>query len=278
MSAPVINLTTSVLGYGQWEPWVYQPAASIGTSDPAITGWSAVGLPPGMSQNTSAAPITVNGVVYGPGAIYGAATQAGVFLVNLGCTNGSWATPVILTIGIEPRANAAHSGVDLFVNAATGEVTTSLTASTSSSDYLYAVREGDALIHHIQFHRDGTVLDLPIKTLEVAFKEFEPDNVLLLGGGTDGTESSPTGVPKFVRNGSGTNAVYLLCTEFLKSELQATLSNYEADSGTHFVGLAQIEWSEDNTAVSPNPQIGPVALRRTSLCYNIRVDREIVPI
>lgn len=49
MAKPVINTTTSVLGYRQWLYWEYQPAA---TNSPL--SWSCEGLPPGISIDTPA--------------------------------------------------------------------------------------------------------------------------------------------------------------------------------------------------------------------------------
>ena len=47
MSVPVINTTTSVLGYKQWEAWTYQPYA---TNSP--TSWACPNLPAGLSIDT----------------------------------------------------------------------------------------------------------------------------------------------------------------------------------------------------------------------------------
>jgi hypothetical protein len=47
MSAPVINTTTSILGYAQWEQWEYQPYATN-----APTSWACPNLPAGLSIDT----------------------------------------------------------------------------------------------------------------------------------------------------------------------------------------------------------------------------------
>src|SRR5207302_11350065 len=96
MAAPVINTTTSVLGYKQYEEWEYQPWASN-----TPTSWSSSTLPPGLAINGST------------GLISGAATLAGVFIVGIIATNADGdSAPVNLTIGIEPVEGSNNQGID----------------------------------------------------------------------------------------------------------------------------------------------------------------------
>ena len=256
MAIPVINLTTSVLGYGQWEQWSYQPWAT------GLTGsntWSSSTLPAGMTLDPTS------------GLISGAATVAGVYNVGITVSNSNGVSvPVMLTIGIEAKAYSSHSGVDLFVNAATGEVTTSLIKNEVKTDALapvFAAKEGENRLAYIHFHKDGTILDLGTLTkLEFAMKEFDPDATVVVSQDVPGEVT-------FLKTGSGTETVYILHINFDGDALANSLTNYEADEGTTYDGIAEIAWDEPNATSG----VGPATLHRKSRTFTTTVERNIAP-
>ena len=268
MSAPVINTTTSVLGYKQWQAWEYQPYA---TNTP--TSWACPNLPAGLSIDTAT------------GKISGAASGNGVFVCGLTATNGDGtSTPLVLTIGIE-SANAAltSSGYEVKIDVATRKITflsasagasqtvetttTSPTTTTkttgtatagSSAPNLFA-KENASLLLWISFRKDGTNLDLDIQSLALAIKEFEPDNRLVLGD-------------TWKKFGTGTGAYYGLYAAISGTDLANALSNYEADGGTTFDGLAEIEWQEANP---DHATFGPENFRFTTRDFKLTITRDM---
>lgn len=212
MSAPVINTTTSVLGYKQWQTWEYQPYA---TNTP--TSWACPNLPTGLSINTTT------------GLISGAAEVAGVFVCGLTATNGDGtSTPLVLTIGIEESAALlTNSGYQVEI-----DVVTRAIVLPAGAQKLFA-RENDSLLLWITFKKGGVALDLDMQSMEIAIKEFSPDSRIVLG--TD-----------WKKYGSGTGAYYGLYAAITGTDLRNALSNYESDSATLFDGIAEIGWTEAN--------------------------------
>ena len=234
-SLPVIIPTTSVLGYQQWQNWAYQPAA---TNDP--TGWTSSPLPPGMSLDP------------GTGLISGACSLPGVYLVNLTAFNADGAAQqyVELTIGIDPAAASNKSGVDVGIDTGTGAVTVGAVI----------LKEDDDLMFYIQFTKGTTVLDLgDLSVLQLAIKQFEPDDVLVLGS-------------TFAKVASGSSALYQLYVKIDSSALTAALSNYAENTGTQFSAECEIEWQEPNVS-----GIGPTPLRRSTALFTLTISRNINP-
>jgi len=252
MDIPVINLTTSVLGYAQWQNWSYQPWAT------GLTGtdtWTSSALPPGMTLNAAT------------GTLSGACATAGVYNVGLQVSNANGSSaPIMLTIGIDPRAFSAHSGVDLFIDTATGAVTATppgtTAVTTTVPSWLFSLKEGDDLLLFVHFVRDGTILDLGALTeLTFGMKQFEPERTLVLS--TD-----------FGRTGAGDETIYIAYIHFESADFKAALSDYESDTGTSFIPLAEIAWKEPNAT---DPKIGPDVLQRRSATFNVFASRAIVP-
>ena len=266
MSAPVINTTTSVLGYKQWQSWEYQPYA---TNVP--TSWACPNLPAGLSINTTT------------GLISGAASVSGVFVCGLTAANGDGTSaPLVLTIGIDPASAAlTNSGYEVKINVQTREIefiapsggspqtvsktvtdaasTTTTTGSQTVGDSapnLFA-KITDSLLLWISFQKDGVNLDLDIQTLAIAIKEFAPDVRLVLGD-------------TWKKFGSGTGAYYGLYAAISGTDLASALSNYEADSGTAFDGLADIRWEEANP---DHATFGPENFQFTTRDFKLTVAR-----
>ena len=252
MSIPVINTTTSILAYKQWEAWEYQPYA---TNTP--TSWSSGPLPTGMT------------LIAATGKISGAAQKSGIYLVPLTATNASGnSDPLVLTIGIEPAAVAPDAKLDVTIDVDTGDVKVvsysatqqTQTSTTAQPVPLIMVKEDDDLLMRIFFLKGGGVLDLNLTSLKFAVKELEPESILDLS------------TPSFAKLGSGANTCFLLHVKFDGDLLAGSLSNYEDDQGTFFEALAEIERIETNTET-----IGPVELRRSSQTFRVRIERNLVP-
>lgn len=323
MAIPVIDTTTSVLAYNQWQLWAYQPAA---TNNP--TSWTALGVPAGMvfgSQRTVAdgatatstaltsatagftaadvgAGVSGAGIPFGTtiasvtnattvvlsaattanasgvsvtitrtdGLLNGAASVPGVYLVTITATNGTGpSVPVVLTIGIAPASAAADTLTELVIDAETGVVTlgvqgsansgTAAAATTNKPTPLLMVKENDDLLLRIFLTKGGNIVDANLTGLNLAIKEFEPDNVLNLSDG-------------WGKVSSGADPNFLLHIAFTGTLLASEMSNYQADTGTYFYALAEIERVEVNPLT-----VGPPSLRRTSQTFWIRIERNINP-
>ena len=255
MPAPVIDPTTSILGYRQWLYWEYQPYASN-----APTSWACTGLPPGMSVNATT------------GKISGAGSVPGIFQASLTATNASGtSSPLVLTIGIEESAILANSAADLTVDLRSGTVvgtSSSTSASSSGSTTAQAVlyaKENDDFLLVIRFQKAGSYIDLNLVSLKLGLKELEPENIVVIGGGA-------TSDVDFKKFGSGSGAYYVIPASFRGDALASALSNYEQDYGTTFNALAELEWIEDANWAG----VGPAQLRRTSRTFWVTVERDLI--
>jgi hypothetical protein len=249
MAIPVINTTTSILAYKQWEVWAYQPYA---TNSP--TSWSSGPLAPGLTLDAVTGKITGRGEV------------PGVYLAELIATNVNGASaPLVLTIGIEPASVTPDSKHEMAIDLGSGQVSLlsySVQSPTSqpTGAPLISVKEDDDLLLRILFLKGGNVIDLDLTSLKFAVKELEPESVLVL--------STPT----FEKQGTGSNAGFLLHVKFNGDLLASSLSNYEEEGGTFFDALAELEWVQTNTET-----IGPVELRRSSATFRVRIERDLIP-
>lgn len=236
MAIPVINTTTSVLGYKQWEHWEYQPWA---TNSP--TSWACPNLPTGLSINS------------GTGKISGAAEVAGVFNVGLVATNGTGdSLPLVLTIGIDPSAAVLTSGaLEVAIDVLTRAVSYDAAGLFSG--------EGDDVMLAVTFKKGSSVLDLALEGLGLAFKEFEPDPKLVVSDG-------------FLKKGSGAGTYYLIHATLEREALAGALSNYEADRETAFAARAEIEWIESNPDTA---DLGPATLRQSSRLFDWKIGRDV---
>jgi len=261
MAKPVIDSTTSVLGYKQWEPWEFQ-----GYATNAPTSWSISAVPPGMSFNTTT------------GKLSGAATAAGVYTLVRTATNADGdsvydptATPPILNgrlvIGIE-AAPMPNSAINVDWDTQSGEITLRGIDATGKDAAgklvpLLSAKEDDDLLFIIRCLNGGTVLDLPLTSLKFAAKEFEPERVVVLS--TDG----------FYKVGAGTATYYILHAHLDRAKLASVLSNYEADTGTLFAALGEFERVESNIGY-PDATAGPATLRSTSRTFILNIERDLI--
>jgi hypothetical protein len=56
--------------------------------------------------------------------------------------------------------------------------------------------------------------------------------------------------------------------------LRSALTNYEDDSATEFLALAEIAWTENNVYM---PQVGPPTLRGTTRGFGVMIPRNMIP-
>lgn len=213
MAAPVINTTTSVLGYKQWETWNFQP---VGT--PPATYWNVSGLPAGMDFNAVS------------GLISGAAEVPGVYDIGLIAGNDDGiSAQIVITIGIEATGIAVPSDeVDLWINLQTREVSNAYPPKRDDNP-LYSLKQNDDVFFRLRFHKNGVVADLDLDSLFFAIKELDSESILM---------SSST----WEKIGTGENTSYRLRATLTDAKIDSALSNYEEDTGTKFTALSEFEW------------------------------------
>ena len=160
-----------------------------------------------------------------------------------------------------PDANA-----DLVWDFATNSViaqtdsTLNLTPAERATPILF-MKEEDDLIARIRTVKGPSVIDLGAVAdgdCKLVLKELEPENKVVV---SDASQKIGTG---------DANSI-LLHAKFAGDALAASLSNYEADAGTLYNALAEIE------ITYPNPFFGatPATLRRTSKTFTIQIERDL---
>jgi hypothetical protein len=252
MAIPVILPVTSIP-----EPTVGVPYSFIPYASNTPTSWSSTALPAGLALNTST------------GEVSGTPTTEGVADFALIATNGTGASlPVTITLGIASGdgviiavpPNLALLGYNCIIDLADGSVDFGFSDTKKTLEIV----EGDGVILYVQFKKSGVFRDLgeiADGDLEIACKEFEPENWVLLGD----THIEPEGL-------SGTTKTYLLYMDCTGAALQAALSNYEADKETSFESVAQIRWKAVNTTGA-----GPDPLPRSTRLFPIKIVRNVAP-
>jgi hypothetical protein len=247
MAIPIIDTTTSVLGFRQGEAWYYQPAT---TNTPAPTSWTWSGLPPGTTADA------------GSGAIHGPATSSGVYLAKLVATNASGdSAPVIIPIGIFERSWMDDGAVPINIDLRTGRVYPHGLDSWQTGDPALFCKSGDYIIADIGFTMDGGKSLIPIgpSVVTVGLKEFDPEGLLAVSDGG------------FETIGEWDQTRYRVLCFLEASKLEAALSNYEGDVGTAFSALCEIQWQQPLSFGGSLRQI-----TRSSQTFAMRLAREIV--
>ena len=260
MAIPVINTTTSILGYNQWQYFEYAPFA---TNTP--TSWSCVGLPTGLSCDGTT------------GKISGEASVPGVFLCPLTATNGDGtSTPLLLTIGIDATsAILTDSGYQVQIDVVTRELTVIGPAATAlpvtsvspqlvdlpaNTAQLFA-RKNDHVLFWISFVKNGAALDLTLSAMKIVLKELDSDSAQIVIGST------------FHKFGSGTGSYFGLYADLSAATgLADILSNYYSDSGTLFNALSQISWVETN---ANSGTFGPASWNFTSRNFLLAIEDDM---
>ncbi len=243
MPSPVIDVTTSILAYRKDEFFVYQPAA---TETP--TSWACLGLPTGITINTTT------------GRISGAATEPGVYNCTLTAINGTGTSlPLFLAMGIESSGFDNNSAIELDINLATGELTN---PATKAGEPILFGKKGDTLLISVGFMKAGYLLDIPIAQIDLGVKEFEPESLLKISDGT------------YRKTGSYDTTRYLFFLQLTPAVFASILSNYEKDEDTFVDARAEIRWAE--VFLKPGATI-PAPLERSSATFDFRIARDIAP-
>lgn len=242
MAIPVINTTTSVLGYKQWQYFEFQPFA---VTDSPITAWACPNLPEGLELDTTT------------GKISGAAEVAGVFTVGLTATNSTGVSaPLALTLGIEAAPAAlSSSGYEIDI-----DVVTRIAKLVGGADLkIFAALEDDILLW-LRFRKGEAYLDLDITALKLALREIDGGPSLIIGD-------------TMIKKGTGSGAVYGLYAKADSNALKAVISDYEEDSNTQFDGQTEIEWTQAN----PDTPFGPASLVMSTRRFPIQIGSEYIP-
>lgn len=204
------------------------------------------------------------------GAISGACATAGVYVVTLSATNAAAETGTReFVIGIDseaapPSVDSGSLSADWGIDVVTREVTPPSAGAGSvqptapdAEKVLAAWKEGDTLMLSLRFSKGGEVLELDLDTLRLVLKEMEPEGALIVA-------------EDFEKVGTGSATRYNLPVTLTGSALANALANYEADGGTMFPALAEIEWTTEVTHLS-----APLTLKGSSQTFLVRIERDI---
>jgi hypothetical protein len=199
MSAPVINTTTSVLGFTANTYAAYQ----AGTTGASVTTWACAGLPPGLAINASS------------GLISGTPTTPGIYNCLLSATNGDGTGTLAITIGIDGASGlVADPGIEVDFDIVSGAVS----FPTSPDGKLHG-KSGDYLSLLIGFTKGGIGLPLPVLAISFGVKEYESDALILLSAGAG-----------FTAIGSYQNTRYRTLVYLDPAKLAGPFSDYESDA------------------------------------------------
>jgi hypothetical protein len=237
MAIPVISSTQSVLSVAQWQDFSFTAAA---TDSP--TEWRISPVPPaGMTFST-------NGLLKGP------AILPGIFNFTLEAKNADgWSSPVQFTMACyytDADNTKYQRSISIDV------VTRAVTQSSA-----LAAKYGDDLVLRVSFRAVNDVLNLDITSLKFGLKERDGDPVIL----------TASQWRKVTTNLNG-DAYYLMHIPISGAFLSAILADYEADAGTSFTGLAEIEWVARNAVNT----VGPAFVRLSSNTFPFVITRDLI--
>lgn len=218
----------------------------------------------------------------GTSLISGSVATPGQYIIGLKAMNASAgtfpATPsesavVYFTLGIEAGdgstvpAGSSDAGIDINIDVVTREVSLASAAgaapSTAAAAALFLLKEGDTAILNIRFKKGGVAIDPNPNSIKVAFKEVEPDGVLVSAGGAVTTA--------WTKSGSGAAAVCQVPVTMTSDALASALSSNEDDKGTKLDALCEIEWRQTITAIG-----GVTALVSSTRTFAVTVERDLV--
>ncbi len=245
MAAPVISDTTSVLGFDRGSLVNYQPFA---TNTP--TGWSATGLPTGLS---------IDGTT---GLISGTADEPGVFVVGLTASNGDGdSAEHEIAIGIGSDILGVDAiGVEVDVDLATGKaVLRDVQPAGDDAPTMFA-KSGDQMFIDVGFFKNGVLTQLPVTQLLFTLKEYEGEDQLTL----------TSGVTELI--GNGLDSRFRTMIDFDKVAIDNALSSYEGDVRTGFLGLGEIEWTYSYGDVNN----AALSAKRSTQTFRVALDRDLI--
>lgn len=221
---------------------------------------------PGGSALALGSNITA-GILYRPGFLTGAATVPGVSDVRLTATNGTGpSAEVLFPIGIVAAAAVPDSNVDFVWDFSTNNIIAqtssvlNLTPADRNTPILF-VKEQDDLIIRLRLVKSASVLDLAIADgdAKLVLKELEPDGKVVVSDAS-------------VKVGTDDSSSVLIHAKIDGSAIKAAFTNYEADGGTLFAALAEIQINFDNPGYFAGT---PAKLTRTSKTFRIQTERDL---
>jgi hypothetical protein len=230
MPVPVVTQPTTprVIAQG-----VAIPTLSISATN-TPTSYAATPLPAGLSINT------------GTGAITGTPTAAGITTTSITATNGSGtstAVSLVWDVQASPDGMGTWSDTELDLDLLTREVTRPLVATGDDGAVLTLLRK-DEISLLVGAKKHGVLQDLKpgtqVVSVKLALKEFEPERVLTLAGGT------PTKV------GSGSTTRFRIPLEITEADW-TVLSDYERDFRTEVIAYGEIEIEVGSYRVTSQP-------------------------
>lgn len=246
MAIPVISNTTSVLGYRKGQYFEYQMQA---TNSP--TGWTADGLPSGMSINST-------------GLVSGSASAAGVYLVKVIASNASGASvPLEVAMGIEDTNFNDGVGIEVNIDLRSGAVSVPGIAPSAAKDSqaVLFLKFGDKVFLDLGYLKGEELQSMAMASIIINIREFDGETVLVQSNGAleiIGTSDRPR---------------YRILVDLNTPELLNALGNYEDDFQTTFDAIAEIEWRVDYL----EPGALADELIRSTKTFRIAIDRDLVP-
>ena len=159
MSAPVINPTTSILGFTSGQYVAYQ----CSTVDGQTGTWSCANLPAGLNINATT------------GLISGMPSTPGIYNTTIKCTNSNGTATLPVTFGIDDAGYVTDVGIEVDIDLISGAAT----FPTSPDGKLHG-KNGDYLPLLVGLKKNGTLLDLPVIGITFGLKEFEAESLIIL--------------------------------------------------------------------------------------------------
>ena len=227
-------------------------------STPAPSGWSATGLPSGVTISSA-------GLVSGLGEI------PGVYDVVVTATgSGPVTDTVAFQMGITDRAGESETmggAIEVDFDLRTGLISVPVvTPPDGLPPRILHAKRGDRVQLAVGFTKDGVLQDLDISTVTVAMKRYEPEGVLAL---SDGTAN---------KIGQWESARWVIDVYLDPDDVSATLSDEEGDDGTSSPLLTEIQavWDWYAPGVDPedDPAPTPTEVRRTSQTFGWLLERD----
>jgi hypothetical protein len=204
------------------------------------------------------------------GAISGAFSVAGVYVVTVSATNADPATGtrefvfgVSSEVAVGGEAGSEVDAVVVQIELPSGKVKILGASSGEVREdgfpvSLFTFKEDDTRLLIVQFvDVSGARLDPDPDELRLVLKAFEPEGALI--SATD-----------FEKVGTGVTAQFNLPVVITGSALAGELSNNEADPGTVVPCIADFEWERDITH-----NASPLTLRASSQTFGVTVARDI---
>jgi len=242
MPAPVIEPRTSLQVAKKGEAFTFQLAAF---NVPAT--WTGLYLPPGLTINNQ-------------GLITGTPTTPGLYQVAIRANNADGLDQIFVLITVlAEEIDEEHMGewndlvLDFDLTTRQLAIHGKGAAVDGDGAGLFPMAEGDAMNLLVGFYRDGVLRDVNPNgehiSVKLALKEFEPERLLTLEGG------SPEKVVV------GDSVRYRINAYLDPKAWLAVLSNYEEDEGTRMLALSEIELMVGGNLYSQSKATAPFELK-----------------